>query len=188
MFALGTVGAGTGATTADLAGGLGSASMVTAAGHLVGALVAVNALGSVTIGDGPHFRAALHEVGAEFGGRGLPPHPADRVKLKGITAENTTIALVATDAVLTKAECRHMAVMAQDGLAQAIFPVHTPLDGDTVFAAATGRRPLDEPLRDLTLIGAAAATTLARAIARAVHAADGLPFEGAKPAWKARFS
>jgi L-aminopeptidase/D-esterase-like protein len=107
--------------------------------------------------------------------------------MKGVNAENTTIALVATDAVLTKAECRHIAVMAQDGLAQAIFPVHTPLDGDTVFAAATGRRPLAEPVRDLTLIGAAAAATLARAIARAVYEAEGLPFAGAKPAWKARF-
>jgi L-aminopeptidase/D-esterase-like protein len=186
-FPLGTVGTGYGATTADLKGGLGSASAVTASGHRVGALVAVNAVGSVTVGDHPHFLAAPHETGREFGGLGPAPAGRTRVKMKGLTAENTTIAIVATDAILTKAEALHLAIMAQDGLALAIRPVHTPLDGDIVFAASTGRLPLDVPLRDLALLGDAAAATLARAVARAVFEATALPFAGAQPAWKDRF-
>lgn len=173
-FALGTAGAGFGATTADLRGGLGSASAVSPSGHVVGAIVAVNALGSLLIGSTRHFWAATDEVGDEFGGLGLPsPWPADagRVKLKG-AGGNTTIAVVATDAVLTKAEAKHLAVMAQDGLGRAIRPIHTPLDGDTVFAAATGKRALAGP-RDLALIGATAASVLARACARGVYEARG---------------
>ncbi|QCI68967.1 P1 family peptidase [Phreatobacter stygius] len=188
--AMGTVGAGTGANTADLKGGLGTASALSPSGHRVGALVAVNALGSVTIGSTGHFWAATDEQHGEFGGRGLPsPWPADanRIKLKGTTAANTTIALVATDAVLTKAEARHLAVMAQDGLGRAIRPIHTPLDGDTVFAAATGKQPLADIPRDMALIGATAASVLARAVARAVHEATALAVPGALPAWRAEF-
>jgi L-aminopeptidase/D-esterase-like protein len=186
-FALGSVGAGTGATTADLKGGLGSASSVTTSGHRVGALVAVNALGSATVDDTPCFLAGCHEIGAEFGGHGPAPGGRRRLKLKGLNAENTTIAVVVTDAVLTKAEARHMAVMAQAGLALSLRPIHTPLDGDVVFAAATGRLPLVVPARDLALIGDTAAVTLARAVARAVYAATALPFAGAQPAWQDRF-
>ncbi|BBF91890.1 P1 family peptidase [Blastochloris tepida] len=190
-FALGTAGAGYGATTADLKGGLGSASTIADSGHIVGALVAVNAVGSATIGLGGHFWAAAFEQDREFGGRGLPSTwPADAAKLKMKGADpgaNTTIAVVATDAVLTKPEARQLAVMAQDGLARALHPVHTPLDGDTVFAAATGRRPMADPIYDLARLGAAAAITLARACARAVHAASALPLPGALPAWRDRF-
>jgi L-aminopeptidase/D-esterase-like protein len=185
-FGLGTAGAGYGATTADLKGGLGSASTRTATGHRVGALVAVNALGSLTVGNGPHFHAAPFEQGQEFGGRGIAP-VSGPLKMKGIRAENTTIAVVATDAILTKAEARHLAVMAQAGLALAIQPIHTPLDGDVVFAAATGRLPLDQPYRDLALIGHAAALTLARACARAIFEAVELPFSAAIPSWKSRY-
>lgn len=195
-FALGTIGAGTGATTAVLKGGLGSASVVSAGGHTVGALVAVNAVGSVNVGDGPHFWAAPFERNGEFGGLGLPsplPPPSLRPTMKGMPAggdpaANTTIAIVATDAMLTKAHCKRLAVMAHDGLARAIWPVHTPLDGDTVFAAATGRTALADPVVDLAWIGVAAVEALARACARAVYEASALPQPGALPAWRDRFS
>lgn len=187
---LGTAGAGYGATTALLKGGLGSASMVTASGHIVGALVAVNAVGTVTVGRGPQFWAAPFEVGSEFGGLGLPsPMPPDATELilKGGPAENTTIAVVATDAVLSKAQARRIALAAHDGLARAIWPAHTPLDGDTVFAAATGRKALADPVFGLAEIAAAAAGCLARAVARGVYEATALTFPGALPAWHDRF-
>lgn len=188
--ALGTVGGGTGATTADLKGGIGSASVLAPSGHRVGAIVIVNAVGSATIGASGHFWAATDEVGAEFGGLGLPsPWPADAhaLKLKGARPENTTIALVVTDAALDKGQATHLAVMAQDGLGRAIRPIHTPLDGDTVFAAATGAVPVDDYARDMAAIGWTAASVLARACARAVFEAEPLPFPGALPAWKDRF-
>lgn len=194
-FPLGTVGAGTGATTVDLKGGLGSASMVAASGHTVGALVAVNACGATNFPDAAHFWAAAFERDGEFGGLGLPsPLPAlpARPRLKGLPegAEagiaNTTIAVVATDAVLTKAQCKRLAVMAHDGYAHAIWPVHTPLDGDTIFAAATGRKTLADPVFDLALIGAAVVQTLARACARAVYEATPLPQPGTIFTWKQR--
>ena len=126
-FALGTVGAGTGATTATVKGGLGSASVRMKEGYTVAALVAVNAVGTATIGDGPHFWAAPYEVGTEFGGLGLPPcvTPDDLApRLKGMPppATATTIGLIATDATLTKAQCKRLAIMANDGLARAILP------------------------------------------------------------------
>lgn len=190
-FPLGTLGAGTGATTVNLKGGLGSASMVAATGHTVGAIVAVNACGAVTLGEGPHFWAAPFETNGEFGGLGLPsplPTLPQRPPLKGLPpGANTTIALVATDAVLTKAQCKRLAVMAHDGYAHAIWPVHTPLDGDTIFAAATGRRPLHDPIFDLALIGDAVVRTLARACARAVYEATALPQPGTLPAWRERW-
>ena len=187
-FALGTVGAGTGATTATLKGGLGSASMVAASGHTVGAIVAVNACGATNLGDGPHFWAAPFEQDGEFGGLGLPqplpPLPA-RPPLKGLPpGANTTIAVVATDAMLTKAQCKRLAVMAHDGFAHAIWPVHTPLDGDTIFAAATGRKPVEDAVFDLALIGDAAVRVVARACARAVYEATALPQAGTMPAWR----
>ncbi len=188
--ALGTIGAGTGATTADLKGGIGSASAISPSGHRVGAIVVVNAVGSATIGSSGHFWAATDEIGDEFGGRGLPhPFPADAhaLKLKGARPENTTIALVVTDAVLDKGQATHLAVMAQDGLGRAIRPIHTPLDGDTVFAAATGAVPVADYARDMAAIGFTAASVLARACARGVHAATALPFPGALPSWKDRF-
>jgi D-aminopeptidase len=189
-FALGTAGAGYGAATATLKGGLGSASAVTPSGFTVGAVVAVNAVGSVMIGDGPHFWAAPYERGGEFGGLGQPmrvPPEALAPRLKGGPGENTTIALVACDADLTKAQCKRVAVAAHDGLARAIRPAHTPLDGDLVFAAATGRRPLADPVYSLNEIAVAAADCLARAVARAVFEAVALPFPGALPAWRDRF-
>jgi L-aminopeptidase/D-esterase-like protein len=100
--------------------------------------------------------------------------------------ENTTIAVVVTDAILTKAQAKRLAMIAQTGLARAIYPVHAPLDGDTVFVGATCEKPI-QPVLGLTELGAIAANVLTRAIARGVYAASALPFPGALPAWKDRF-
>jgi len=192
-FALGSVGAGLGATVANLKGGVGSASAATQGGVKVAALAVVNAVGSVTIGDGPWFWAAPFELDGEFGGRGLPPSfTPDQLamRLKGggaaTSAENTTLAVVVTDAVLTKPQAKRLAMIAQTGFARAIYPVHAPLDGDVVFAVATGAKPID-PLFGLTELGMVAANVMARAIARGIYTATALPFAGALPAWRDRF-
>jgi L-aminopeptidase/D-esterase-like protein len=192
-FALGSVGAGLGATTANFKGGLGSASAMTPGGVRVAALAVVNAVGAVTVGDGPWFWAAPFEIGGEYGGRGLPPSFTPdmlTMRLKGdataTAVENTTLAVVVTDANLTKAQAKRLAMIAQTGFARAIYPVHAPLDGDVVFAAATGEKPID-PLVGLTELGMVAANAIARAIARGVYAATALPFPEALPAWKDRF-
>ena len=191
-FALGTAGAGVGATTAGLKGGLGSTSAKTSQGFTVGALVAVNAVGAAVIGNGPHFWAGAYEQGAEFGGLGWPatlPDDALKLRFKGqpLPVTATTIALVATDATLTKSECKRLAIMANDGLSKSLRPVHAPNDGDTVFAAATGKagRGGDPPI--LTELGTVAADCLARAVARGVYEATALPFANAVPDWKTRF-
>ena len=184
-FSLGTVGAGTGATTATLKGGLGSASVVLPSGHTVGALVAVNALGSATVGGSTHFWAAPFEIDGEFGGLG-PAAQFDPTALpitKAGPAQNTTIAVVATDAVLTQSQAKRMAMAAHDGIARALFPSHTPLDGDLVFAASTGTHALAEPVSETLMIGHAAALCLARAIARGVHAATPTPGD-ILPCWR----
>jgi D-aminopeptidase len=185
--AIGSVGAGTGATTANLKGGLGTASAVVE-GVTVGALVAVNALGSATVGDGPWFWAAPWELAAEFGGLGpAPAHdPAWLPGPKPDPGTATTIAIVATDAALTQAQATRMAVAAHDGLARALVPSHTPHDGDLVFAAATGTAGVPDA-RMQALLGHVAATTLSRAIARAVFAATPAPGD-LLPTWGQRFS
>jgi L-aminopeptidase/D-esterase-like protein len=192
-FALGSAGAGLGANTANLKGGLGSASAQTDDGVKVAALVVVNAVGTVTVGDGPWFWAAPFEIDGEYGGRGLPPSFTPdmlRMRIKGgsaaTPAENTTLAVVVTDAMLTKPQARRLAMIAQTGFARAIYPVHAPMDGDVVFAAATGEKPVD-PLVGLTELGMVAANVVARAIARGVFAATALPFADALPAWRDRF-
>jgi len=177
-FAIGTAGAGTGALTATFKGGLGSASALVADGLTVGALVGANPMGTATIGSTRHFWAAPFEIGDEFGGLGMPsPLPDDATDLKikfrdmarGVS--NTTIAVIATDASLTKAEAKRLAIAAHAGFARAIWPSHTPFDGDLVFALATGasgRKPSPDQFIDLC---AAAASTMSRAIARAVYEA-----------------
>ena len=176
-FDLGTAGAGYGATTGLWKGGLGSASVVLDNGVTVAALVAVNALGSVTVGEGRQFWAAPFEMAGEFGGLGISGEGAsmaDVVPLKRL-GEATTIAIVATDARLTQAQATRMAVAAQDGMARAIVPSHTLLDGDLVFAAATGAVEVD-PIVGAYQIGHAAAVCLSRAITRGVFLA--LPMAG----------
>jgi len=177
---LGSFGAGTGATTADLKGGLGSASAKTGNGSIVGALVAANPVGATTDPEG-RFYAAPWEAGDEFGGHGISAVPVGTPLRTKLSGGATTVAVVATDAPLTQAQCTRVAVAAHDGLARAIVPSHTPFDGDLVFAASFGD---GEPVDDfaLTQIGHLAATTLARAIARAVYSATPAPADP-KPTW-----
>jgi len=177
-FLIGTEGAGTGATTATLKGGLGSASAMLDDGVTVGALVAVNAVGSATIGSDLSFWASDFELNSEFGGIPRERHNVSEYSsTKTLRHEATTIAIVATDAKLNQAECTRMAIAAHDGIARAIVPSHTPFDGDLVFACSHGNRD-----GDTTLIGHAAACCLARAIARGVYAAK--PAEGdLLPCW-----
>ena len=174
-FALGSVGAGTGATTATLKGGLGSASFVLENGVTVGALVSANPVGSVTTLGNRHFIAAPFEMDNEFGGLGPDTKGPQLGLLSKLSAAsmtehaNTTIAIVATDATLDKSQCQRMAIAAHDGMARAILPSHTPADGDLAFAISTRERPLHNALPELAMIGHAASLCLARAIARAVY-------------------
>lgn len=177
--AVGNVGAGAGATVGKIAGrtramkgGLGSASIALPDGLVVAALVVVNAVGDVV---DPASGRVIAGVRGEDG-RSL----ADARKLlrtggfKPLArpGENTTIGVVATNAALDKARARKLAQMAHDGFARALAPAHTPLDGDTIFALATGEVP-GEP--DVTRIGALAAEVVAEAVVRAVRAAHALP-------------
>lgn len=190
-FGIGSAGAGFGATTAVLRGGLGSASQSLDDGTVIGALVAVNPAGTVTIGSGPHFWAAPFEQHGEFGGLGWPSafEANDlELRLKGTAGQSTVLAVVATSAVLDRRQAQRVAIMAQTGLARAIYPVHSPLDGDIVFAVATGATAAPAGVAGLARIGAAAADVLARAVARGVHAAAPPPpgWTG-PPAWIERF-
>lgn len=190
QFMLGTAGAGYGAGSGTLKGGIGSASLCTADGMTIGAIVAVNSFGSPVVPGGRHFWAAPFEIGHEFGGLG----PASNVvegedwgmaKANPGARENTTIACVATDVALDADEVKRVAMMAQDGLARAIRPVHCPFDGDVVFALSTGRLVLPaSPLRPFVVarIGAAAADVLARSVARGVYSAV-LPPGARGPVW-----
>ncbi|TIT68488.1 MAG: P1 family peptidase [Mesorhizobium sp.] len=180
-FLLGTAGAGTGTLTSGLKGGLGSASTLLDNGITIGALAAVNPTGSVTVGRTRHFWAAPFEIGDEFGGLGYPspmPEDAKRILLKYRDKEhgrqmetggNTTIAVIATDAVLTKAAAKRLAIAAHDGFVRAIWPTHTPADGDLVFALATGKSGIE--LTAAVDLYAVAGATMARAISRGVFAA-----------------
>ena len=233
-FDLGSVGAGTGATTANLKGGLGSASLVLPGGATVGALVAANPNGSAVDPDTGRFWAAPFEVGDEFGGRGAPS-PVDPLALPvnlkypawralpgnggdadegsgpgGAPGGNTTLAIVATDYPLDKAGCLRLAVAAQDGMARALVPSHTPIDGDAVFALSTGGRDgrgrggtggtgsagagtgggADAPIdtaHERLLLGHAAALCVARAIARAVFEASPATTDPL-PTWRERYA
>jgi L-aminopeptidase/D-esterase-like protein len=190
QFDLGSCGAGTGALTAGLKGGLGSASTLLPSGITIGALVAVNALGSVTWGNAPNFRAAAFEIGGEFGGLGLPatlPPGANDIITKLNLGQpkdaNTTIGVIATDAVLTKAEAKRLAIAAHDGFAHAIWPSHTPMDGDLIFALATGASGKAITAEDFITLSAAACATMARAVARGVFSAS--PQTGdVMPVWR----
>jgi L-aminopeptidase/D-esterase-like protein len=182
-IALGSTGAARGAMAGLLRGGIGSTSLDLGDGLIVGALVAVNSVGSVLMPDGKTYWAWPFEIDDEFGGAAPPAAPMDvsdpapdGSRLAEIgrfqAGVNTTIGVLATTADLSTAECKRMAMMAHDGIARAIRPAHTPFDGDTLFALASGAVPIGRaPLRSAQLarIGSAAADCLARAIARAVH-------------------
>jgi L-aminopeptidase/D-esterase-like protein len=183
-FELGSVGAGAGAVAGGLKGGIGSASALTPDGFTVGALAAVNSFGSVMVPGSQAFWAAPYEIAGEFGGLPMGDAAAEPgewglAKRQPRPGANTTLACVAVDAVLTPAHARRVAIMAHDGLARAIRPVHAPYDGDVVFVLATGRRPLgDDPVFTLTCLGALAADCLARAVARGVYEATAWPGTG----------
>ncbi len=196
-FALGTAGAGYGATVAwrtpgtRMMGGLGSASCVMDDGITIGALAAVNAAGTVTVGDTPQFWAAPYEMDGEFGGLGfpatLPPSARGVIMKSAPAAQSTTLAVVATDAALAKADLKRLAMMAHTGMARAINPVHTPVDGDIVFAISTGDKHLVGGPLGLATLGAVAANTLARAIARSVYEAGGPGIVSDHPAYRDHF-
>ena len=185
-FALGNAGAGLGARAGQIKGGLGSASAITDDGLQVGALIAVNPYGSVLVPGSSQFWAAPYEIDGEFGGRGLPADMSAVATLdpmlgtKGETAAqaggNTSIGCIATNADLTPGEARRVAIMAQDGLARAIRPIHTPFDGDVLFVLATGTKALGDELRprQILALGAIAADCVARAVARGVYEAKTL--------------
>lgn len=180
-FALGSVGAGTGALTGMLKGGLGSASLVLESGVTVGALIAANPVGNVTTPGERHFWAAPFEVGDEFGGLGPDPRGGlgrgFESRKAGAFAQlaHTAIGIVATDASLTKAQAKRMATVAHDGLARAIVPSHMPSDGDLIFAVSTNGRAMRDPDSELRDIGHAAGLCIARAVARAVYHARPAP-------------
>ena len=174
----GRAGAGFGAQAGAHPGGTGSASIVTEEGITVAALACVNCFGSVYMPGSEAFWAWPYEIEGEFGGARPAPDYQMAVgdwgaaKLDGRPLGNTTIAVVATDAALTKDQAQRLAVMAQDGMARAIRPIHAPFDGDVVFSLATGKQALGEPSAyTLTRLGNHAADCLTRSIARAVHAA-----------------
>nr|WP_321459906.1 P1 family peptidase [uncultured Cohaesibacter sp.] len=195
-FELGSHGAGAGALIAGLKGGLGSASMRMESGITIGALVAVNALGQATMGDSAHFWAAPFEQTKEFGGLGLPALMPQDVALPKSKMDhmqqtagqngNTTIGIIATDARLSKAAARRLAIMAHDGFARALWPSHTPMDGDLVFALSTGEKELPSHDGAFIELGAHAAATMARAIARGVYEASPRPHD-IFPTWKEKF-
>ncbi|MGA2187373.1 MAG: P1 family peptidase [Steroidobacteraceae bacterium] len=187
-FSLGSIGAGRGAMAGLIKGGLGSASIDLGLGVIVGALVAVNSVGSALMPDGTTYWAWPFELEDEFGGckpaaaplkagpasAGDPAPDDSRLLALGRLepGANTTLGVVACSAALTTAECKRVAMMAQDGIARAVRPAHTPFDGDTVFALAGSAVVLDENRRraaHVGRIGSAAADCMARAIARAVH-------------------
>ena len=180
-FDLGNVGAGYGATAGSLKGGLGSVSAVTDDGIQVGAIMGVNPFGSVVMPGTNAFWAWPWEVNGEFGG--VQPQKdaptADDINPFQVMIDhgvgNTTIGVVATNVALDKAQAKRVAIMAQDGIARAIRPVHTPVDGDTIFVLSTAQREPAEPsVAAVGQIGMMAADCVARAIARGVFAAEHL--------------
>tara|TARA_R100000005_G_scaffold96082_2_gene80565 strand:+ start:14321 stop:15316 length:996 start_codon:yes stop_codon:yes gene_type:complete len=177
-FDLGNIGAGYGAMAGKLKGGLGSASLVTDDGIQVGAVIAVNPVGSVLIPGTRHFWAWPFEQQGEFGGFGAPDLPEDiplDMPAESRLGENTTIGVVATNMTLTKSEAKRIAIMAHDGFARAIRPVHTPFDGDSIFALSTEKKEVSGPRPYIIAkIGAMAADCVARSVARAVYNARSL--------------
>ncbi|MBI1328762.1 MAG: peptidase T4 [Alphaproteobacteria bacterium] len=181
-FKLGNHGAGLGATSGIYKGGVGSASWVTDDGFTVGAIVAVNSVGSPIMPGSDVFWAFPFEQNSEFGGRFPKQKAADMPldlpsDMKGAPRPkaNTTIAAVATDADLTRVELKRLVIMAADGFARALRPVHAPTDGDIVFSLSTGKKPITEPRhREVMRLGTIAADCLARAIARGVYEAETL--------------
>lgn len=184
-FQLGNAGAGLGASAGIYKGGLGSASAILRGGLAgadlqVGALVAANPFGSPVIPGSSTFWAAPFAMNNELGAQAAHPGALDRAQMAGsklfaTPGGNTTICVVATNAILSKAQAQRVAIMAHDGFARAVRPVHTPLDGDVVFCLASGTAalPASEHM-SLSMIGGIAADCVARALARGVYEAKSL--------------
>ena len=203
-FQQGSYGAGCGATTATLKGGQGSASWVQKYSNgqefTVGAIVINNAVGNPLLNEGPHFLSGFLELQNEFGGYGASSTNYDYIlRSKRIPsslgcsstfnniASNTIIGVVATDAPLTRANLKRMAIMAHDGIAKSVSPSHTPMDGDTIFAISTNTNPKKEILEnsDILALGSRASDCLARACNKGVYEATSIGLS--KPAWKTLF-
>ncbi len=187
-FELGSMGAGAGALTATLKGGLGSASLVLDEAMTVGALAAVNSVGTVTTPGERHFWAAPFEIGDEFGGLGPDPRTelGYNFTTKKVHSENercnTTIAVVATDASMSKAQAKHVATVAHAGIARAILPSHMPSDGDIVFCVSTHPSQASASNDSLHAIVHGTTLCLSRAIARAIYCAQPHPTD-LLPTW-----
>lgn len=193
QFDLGSAGAGYGALVAGLKGGLGSASATLPGGATVGALVAVNAIGSPLLGEQGHFLAAPFEKDGEFGDMGFPvklPDEPDRLNIKfrdALTAgQNTTIGIIATDMTLTKSETKRLAVACHDGFARALWPSHSPLDGDLIFSLSTATKPRFDAMDGWIDLCAVASAVMSRAIARGVYEASHTKMDEF-PCWRQKF-
>ena len=189
-FKLGSYGAGKGATAGNIKGGLGSASLIIKNKYTVGALMIVNSFGSVVVNDTPHFWAAPFEYENEFGGFGNsnkfePFEEVERASPDDFK-KNTVIGVVATDAKLSKAQCKALATVAHDGITRAVFPSHTTFDGDLIFSVSTGEKELEENFNDLLYINQAAALCVSRSIARGVYFASNSPIDKF-PSYKNKF-
>lgn len=187
-FSIGSFGAGTGATTVNLKGGLGSASLELSDGTIIGAIVAVNPVGSVIVGEGPHFWAAPFEIMEEFGGKGMAPYFDVNKKptTKTDMGSSTTIGIIATNATLTKAGNKRLAVAAHDGLARSIYPSHTAMDGDLIFGVSTNEKPQKNSITNTIELENMAAICMARAIARGVYSAT-YSNRDKVPTWKFKY-
>ena len=174
-FDIGSTGAGFGAQCGMMKGGLGSASFILSHGITVGALVAVNPIGNPTDESGKQFWAAPFEVANEFGGLGAPRGSDHARSLKNIKLsrisdrENTSIGIVATDVVLSKAQAKRLATTAHDGFSRAIVPSHLPMDGDLIFAASTNKIALPLDHFSFSELCHAASLCISRSIARGVY-------------------
>ena len=177
-FDLGNIGAGYGAIAGGLKGGLGSASFVFSEGESkisVGAIAAVNSMGSLTMPGSKTMWAFPYEQNDELGKQPMPEKNAKidmDFSFELPLGKNTTLVTVATDAVLSKPQARRVAIMAQDGLARAIRPIHSPFDGDCVFVLSTGKCELSDPVVGVSKLGMLAADCVARAISRGVYLAE----------------
>ena len=203
-FLLGSFGAGCGATTATLKGGQGSSSWLQTFSngekYIVGAIVVNNAVGNPLLNDGPHFLSAYLEFGDEFGGHGVSNDLYDNVlRAKRLPSSNskkeifdnipsnTVIGVVATNAPLTRANLKRLAIMAHDGIARSLCPAHTPMDGDTIFSISTCKNINEQVLDnvDILALGARGSDCVARACNRAVY--EALKIGNSKPGWKKKF-
>ncbi len=203
-FLLGSFGAGCGATTATLKGGQGSSSWLQTFSngekYIVGAIVVNNAVGNPLLNDGPHFLSAYLEFGDEFGGHGVSndlydnvlrakrsPSSNSKKEIFDNIPSNTVIGVVATNAPLTRANLKRLAIMAHDGIARSLCPAHTPMDGDTIFSISTCKNINEQVLDnvDILALGARGSDCVARACNRAVY--EALKIGNSKPGWKKKF-